>query len=161
MGMFKEQESYSHAKSQSRKDISAFAPSRLCVIPCCILLFLAGCGSGRFPVAGEVTYDGKPVAEGTISFEPADGKGPTTGGKISGGKYEFKGNAAPLPGKKTVRIYAARKTGRQVEVKHSKPKQLVDEIERYIPDVYNTKTTLTCEVADRETNKINFHLKPK
>ena len=161
MGMFKIQESYSHAKPQKRKDILSFAPLRLCAILCCILLFLAGCGSGRFPVAGEVTFDGKPVEQGTISFEPADGKGPTTGGKILGGKYEFKGNAAPLPGKKAVRIFAARKTGRQVEVKRSKPKLMVDEIERYIPDSYNTKTTLSCEVADRGANQINFHLKPK
>ena len=126
-----------------------------------VLMFLAGCGSGRFPVAGEVTFDGKPVEQGTISFEPADGKGPTTGGKILGGKYEFKGKAAPLPGKKAVRIFAARKTGRQVEVKRSKPKLMVDEIERYIPDSYNTKTTLSCEVADRGTNQIDFHLKSK
>jgi len=126
-----------------------------------VLMLLAGCGSGRFPVTGEVTFDGKPVEEGTISFEPADGKGPTTGGKIVGGKYEFKGNAAPLPGKKTVRIFAARKTGRQVAVKYTTPKQMVDEIERYIPDIYNTKTTLSCEVADRGVNQINFHLKPK
>ena len=150
-----------HILTQSRKNAKIFFPLRLCVILCCILLFLAGCGSGRFPVAGEVTFDGKPVEEGTISFEPTDGKGPTTGGKIVGGKYEFKGKAAPLPGKKNVRIFAARKTGRQVEVKLSKPKMMVDEIDRFIPDKYNTKTTLSCEIADRGANQIDFHLKSK
>ena len=76
------------------------------------LASLAGCNTGRFPVSGEVTFNGKPIPEGTISFEPADRQGPTTGGKIADGKYRLDGNSAPLPGKKTVRIFAARKTGR-------------------------------------------------
>ena len=64
------------------------------------LAFLTGCGSGHFPVTGEVTLDDKPVEQGTISFEPTDRQGPTTGGKIVGGKYQLEGDAAPLPGKK-------------------------------------------------------------
>ena len=70
---------------------------------------LAGCGSDRIPVGGAVTFDGKPVAEGSISFEPADGQGPSTGGRIVAGRYDLTGEAAPLPGKKLVRVSAARK----------------------------------------------------
>ena len=125
-----------------------------------ITLFMVGCGSNRFPVAGEVTFDGKPVEQGTISLEPVDRQGPTTGGKITDGKYRLEGDAAPLPGKKTVRISAARKTGRKIPAgSFAKKGEMVEEIERYIPDVYNKKTTLTCEIADRGTNQIDFHLK--
>ncbi len=81
----------------------SFAPFRM-IILLIITLFMVGCGSNRFPVAGEVTFDGKPVEQGTISLEPIDRQGPTTGGKITNGKYRLEGDAAPLPGKKTVRI---------------------------------------------------------
>ena len=50
-----------------------------------VLATCLGCGNGRFPIQGEVTFDGKAVEDGTISFEPADGKGSTTGGKIAAG----------------------------------------------------------------------------
>lgn len=121
------------------------------------LTLLSGCG--RQPVSGEVTWDGKPVVNGVISFEPADGHGPTTGGKIRDGKYQLTGDAVPLPGKKLVRISAARKTSRQVEVLYSTPKRMVDEIERYIPEQYNAKTTLFCEIVPGTVNTIDFHLK--
>jgi hypothetical protein len=124
------------------------------------LASLAGCNTGRFPVSGEVTVNGKSISEGTISFEPADGQGPTTGGKIADGNYQLEGNAAPLPGKKTVRIFAARKTGRKVQAgPPSPPGTMVEEIERYIPDIYNTKTTLSCEVGRQGANRIDFRLK--
>ncbi len=125
-----------------------------------ITLFMGGCGSNRFPVAGEVTFDGKPVEQGTISLEPVDRQGPTTGGKIINGKYRLEGDAAPLPGKKTVRISASRKTGRKISAGSLAQKgEMVEEIERYIPDIYNKKTTLTCEIGSQATNQIDFHLK--
>jgi hypothetical protein len=41
-----------------------------------LVLFAAGCGSGRYPVAGRVTYeDGTPLEEGTVIGEATvDGK---------------------------------------------------------------------------------------
>jgi hypothetical protein len=124
---------------------------------------LAGCGSNRIPIGGAVTFDGKPVAEGSISFEPVDGQGPSTGGKIADGRYELMGEAAPIPGKKTVRIVAVRKTGRKVlrGTLASPTPVLVDEIERFIPDIYNAQTTLTCDVSRDGTKEIDFNLKPK
>jgi hypothetical protein len=127
------------------------------------LTALAGCGSSRVPIGGAVTFDGKPVSEGSISFEPADGQGPSTGGKIADGRYELIGEAAPMPGKKTVRIIAVRKTGRKVlrgSFTSTTP-EMVDEIERYIPDIYNTRSTLACDVSRDGSKQIDFNLKPK
>jgi hypothetical protein len=124
-----------------------------------LVIAASGCSNGRYPVKGVVTFDGNPVERGTIVFEPADRQGPVTGGTISRGQYELAGNAAPFPGKKIVRVFAAKKTGRMVEVKYSNPKVMADEIVHYIPDIYNAKTTLSCEVADRTTNQIDFDLK--
>ena len=118
-----------------------------------------GCGHGRFPIQGEVTFDGKPVEEGTISLEPANGNGPTTGGKIVAGKYQLTGNAAPLPGKKIVRISAIRKTGRKVADNFKPAGATVDDVEPYIPAIYNSRSTLSCEVAGQTGNRLDFHLK--
>jgi hypothetical protein len=58
------------------------------------LVALAGCGTGEeklYRVSGTVTYDGKPVAKGSIFFEPDGTKG-TTGAQgfanILNGKYD-------------------------------------------------------------------------
>lgn len=118
-----------------------------------------GCNRGQFPIHGEVTFNGKPVDDGTISLEPADGKGPTTGGTIAAGKYQLTGDAAPLPGKKLVRISSVRKTGRKVRDGFSTTGAMVEEIERYLPDAYNTRSTLFCEVTDHGPAQIDFHLK--
>jgi hypothetical protein len=131
------------------------------ILAAVVLAVLAGCGSGRLPVHGDVTFDGKPVDLGTISFEPADGQGRATGGKIMDGKYELIGNTASQPGKKIVRIYASRKTGRKVPVGLWAPGQMVDEVESYIPEIYNTQSTLTCEVTNSGSNQIDFNLKSK
>ena len=123
------------------------------------MLLLAGCGSGRIPISGDVTFNGEPILTGTITFEPADDKGVATGGKIVSGKYALVGDAAPQPGKKKVRIVASRKTGRRIQAQFAPPGTLVDEIERYIPDIYNTRTTLTCEVSRDGSRRIDFNLK--
>jgi hypothetical protein len=123
------------------------------------LTLLPGCNNGRPSVSGEVTFNGQPVAEGTISLEPADGNGPSVGGKIVRGKYELTGNAAPLPGKKLVRISATHKTGRKVQARMSQPTELVDEVAPLIPPAYNTRSKLSCEVTATGPNRCDFHLK--
>ncbi len=121
-------------------------------------LFCAGCGNGRSSVSGEVTFDGQMVENGSIVFEPSDNNGPSTGGKIVGGRYELAGEAAPYPGKKIVRIFASRKTGRQIK---DAMVGVIDETKPFIPDIYNYRSTLSCEIGKGASNQINFHLKAK
>jgi len=55
-----------------------------------VLGLIAGCDGGSSDlgdISGAVTYDGKPVEDGAISFIPMDGKSPTAGGTIKDGKY--------------------------------------------------------------------------
>lgn len=66
---------------------------------------LAGCGQSTGSVEGEVTYDGQPVENGTITFLPADGKGPQVGGKILNGRYTV---ADVPPGPKVVQVDAVK-----------------------------------------------------
>jgi len=69
------------------------------------VVLIAGCGGGSGgTVSGAVTYDGQPVGDGTITFLPADGKGPTVGGPIAKGVYLVD---VP-PGPKIVQITAVK-----------------------------------------------------
>lgn len=104
-----------------------------------------GCGgSALTTVEGLVTFDGKPVEDGAITFEPADGVGPAAGGTIKNGKYRLAGEGGVVPGAKIVRIIASRKTGRKVEAMPGGP--LADEVEQFIPVEYNRQSTLTVEI---------------
>ena len=139
---------------------------RLCAAGLVVVLMgtCVGCGGGGGLVAveGNVTFDGQPVEEGSIAFEPADGAGPSAGGTIQQGKYALAADAGVLPGKKTVRITAVRKTGKQVEEgPPSAPGTMVDEVEQYIPAIYWKESTLNCEVAAGQANQFNFDLKPE
>lgn len=115
-----------------------------------------GCsGHQDHRVSGEVSYDSVAVAQGTITFEPADGKGPSAGGAIAGGRYAV---VCANPGGKIVRITATRSTGRKVEADAVPGAPLVDEIAPYIPEQYNDRSTLTCDVV-AGPNTFDFHLK--
>jgi hypothetical protein len=70
-----------------------------------LLLGVEGCGNPT-SVSGQVSFEGKPVANGLITFLPADGLGPAAGGPISDGHYEV---ANLVPGKKIAQIIAVKK----------------------------------------------------
>src|SRR5262249_34661652 len=48
-------------------------------LACAAVVLVTGCGDGRVRVQGTVLFEGKPLEEGFVSLEPADGAGPTTG----------------------------------------------------------------------------------
>ncbi|MDZ7620665.1 MAG: hypothetical protein U1E05_26985 [Patescibacteria group bacterium] len=52
------------------------------------LLAVAGCGGGSTSASGDITYDGRPVERGAITFLPADGRGPAAGAEIRDGRYQ-------------------------------------------------------------------------
>jgi hypothetical protein len=111
-----------------------------------------GCGASNLAVVqGNVTFDGQLVEQGSITFEPADGVGPVTGGTIQNGKYRLGDEGGMVPGQKVVRIRAVRSTGRRIEAGPPLPPgTMVDEISPFIPAVYNEKSTLNVQVAAGE-----------
>jgi hypothetical protein len=130
--------------------------SRQVVLLCAVVLTGVGCGGGKIALKGEVTFDGQPVPEGSISFEPADGKGPVTGGVITAGAYRLEGEAGTTPGEKVVRITAVRKTGRKVPI--GEGTGLTDEIVPYIPSRYNSQSQLRVQVVPGKVNTHDFRL---
>ena len=68
----------------------------------------AGCSKAdnrRIAVSGKVTYEGKPVEIGSISFVPAAGEdGLAAGGRIENAEYSLPSDAGPSAGTYVVQI---------------------------------------------------------
>jgi hypothetical protein len=123
-----------------------------------LLIVLPGCGRGsRIPLQGEVSYDGKPIDNGTITFIPDSGgdeKRPKAGTRIAGGKYAFEPNFGPLPGRYQVQITWDWKTGRKISTGDADSR---DETKQILPAKYNQQTTLTAEVKNGQPRQ-DFNL---
>jgi hypothetical protein len=120
---------------------------------CGAALLLVGCGSGprTYKVVGTVTLDGEPLPDGDIQFLPQDRALSIDGGRVEDGEFEFQAK----PGTKKVSIRAARPAP-GLKAVNGDPIN-VD----YIPDRYNSKTTLTAEVAAKDKNEFEFKLTSK
>ena len=132
------------------------------VLPLVILVLVAsGCGGSNRPsVYGQVTLDGQPLEQGSISFIPTGTtKGPLTGSIIAGGEYHIKSTSGPVIGQYKVEIRSSKSTGRQVPLPSpAPPGTMIDEVVELIPSRYNAESTLTAEVKAKK-NKLDFHLK--
>jgi hypothetical protein len=116
---------------------------------------LSGCGIGgkTRPVSGRVTFNGKVVESGTITFVPLDGtKGPSAGAVISDGKYDVpQGHGVLAGGRYRVEIESLVKSNRKGHnpfKPDGAPAQLYDNI---IPPKYNAESELTVMIADEQT----------
>lgn len=121
------------------------------VIPFALtLVLLAGCNPGVVNVSGKVTFNGEPVPEGDIVFR---GEEKAMAGKIKDGSYSMQAPA----GKSTVEITAYRDTGK---IDRSNPGEESPVLEMYIPEKYNSKSTLTADTATGSTFPFELEGKP-
>jgi len=123
---------------------------------------LVGCGEvddeGRFAISGTVTYDGQPVVNGNIGFVSAEsGAGKASGTDVVDGHYEISRPDGPREGSYMVIIYADRPTGRSIEADEGST-EVVDEMEQYIPKIYNSHSKLTVEISG-DRDDLDFDLK--
>ena len=128
---------------------------RLCTV--CLLCSIMGCGPepdvGQ--ISGTVSFEGKPVAKGSISFVPANGQGPSGGSEVIGGKYKCD---AAL-GSCKVEIRSPKVVGkRKLYDTPDSPEQEV--YEEVLPQKYNEATELTIEIK-KGSNEKNWDLKLK
>jgi hypothetical protein len=124
-----------------------------------LLLGVVGCGGSAVPVSGRVTLDGKPIADATVTFQPADSGKPGTG---SAGKTDANGQftlqlvgmnrPGALIGKHRISITALGNTEADDSGKKTRDQ---------VPAWYNTQSTLTFEVPSGGTDKANFELSSK
>jgi hypothetical protein len=84
-----------------------FRLQRAHLLPLALLLIVtSGCGGSSASISGNVTYNGEPVGDGSITFIPVDGKGPSVGSPIETGHYQVD---SITPGPKLVRVEAYKK----------------------------------------------------
>jgi hypothetical protein len=113
----------------------------------------------RVPVAGTVTLDGTPLAQGVIQFEPApETTGPSVAAEISGGKFAIDKAQGPVPGKYKVRI-----SGRPpAKVNAGEPPGGTPKAApETIPAKYNTESTLETEIPAGGSAALDFALKER
>jgi hypothetical protein len=131
---------------------------------CLLLLLLAGCGQPdykgpkRFPLSGNVTYDGEPIDFGSISFLPAGGEQRVSGGLIENGKYSVPEAQGANAGKHKVEIRWNKKTGKQKRDPDSG--EMYDDRKEALPPRFHTDSELTADVSAKQTT-FNFDLKSK
>lgn len=112
---------------------------------------VAGCSDGKppnYPLSGAITFEGKPVPEGTIMFIPSDKRSGTAKAEIVDGKYTLE-----LPaGEKLVKVEASRFIGPEDKSLGVRPR------DQYLPDRYNVESKLTTEVKPQNDNVYNLKL---
>ena len=117
-----------------------------------LMLAAVGCSSGpkKVAVAGSVSYDGKSVEDGRILFLPAEGVGAPEGGPITDGRF----SCQVTPGRKRIEI-----TGfRDIKGTANPMRNGLPDREDYIPEDFNTKSTLTEEVPEKGKADFEFTL---
>ena len=111
-----------------------------------------GCSAGGMVnIAGDVTFDGAPVVQGTISFFPADGRGASAEAIITDGHY-----SVSMPGgKKDVVIRGYKKVGERFPWGKDNPAAPI--LEEILPKEFNDDSNLTIDAANNRTD-VNFAL---
>lgn len=122
-----------------------------------IAIAVTGCDSGpaEFAVTGEVTFNGEPLKEGLILFEPTDGTGDSHDASIKDGKY----SANVTAGDKLVRITANEVVG-QKKAYDTPDSPMVDITKEIIPPKFNRQSKLTATIAS-DASKHDFNLVDK
>jgi hypothetical protein len=124
------------------------------------LLAFVGCqgaGADRQEVKGSVTFKGKPLAQGTIQFDP-EPAGPDTAmavTSIQAGQYDFPRAGGLKPGMYKVIISSA--TGAKVK-EDEPPGESGEPTRELIPPDYNVTTNQKVEVKAGVPNQFDFKI---
>lgn len=119
-----------------------------------VSLALVGCGGSSARVEGTISYDGKPVEEGAITFVPSDGKAQKVSTRFFQGRYAIDGTHGLTPGKYKVELNALVRTGKKITTGDGPP---IDEVKDILPAKYNSATTLSADLTGGANTK-NFEL---
>ncbi|MDB4637479.1 MAG: hypothetical protein P8M30_16530 [Planctomycetaceae bacterium] len=138
-----------------------FQTQRLTIPAIFICLASIGCGGSSdkgpelFPATGTVTFDGEPISEGRILFRADGGAGNAYTSVIKDGKYEIE----LVSGEMKVEIIASRIVPGEFGEAASPDEEAPPLSEMYIPEIFNTKSTLTADIKADGENTIPFDLK--
>lgn len=125
-------------------------------------LAAVGCGGSgdglpRQAISGQVILDGKPLESGMITFAQPSGAEPVASAFVENGAYTIARADGPIPGAHRVSIWSRKPTGRKVR-NPDDPSEMIEEVRDIIPPRYGSKSELTAEIKEGETNAFDFSL---
>lgn len=136
----------------------------------CLFGFFIGCGSrdkipeGLTPVSGKVTFNGEPIAIGSIAFVPVDQEAGQRGDgrsvSITDGVFSLGSMLSMRPGEYIVQVTSQRsydKTTKGEVTPQTEDQNIVRE--ELIPVKYNKKSELRATVTESGPNTFDFDLK--
>lgn len=129
-----------------------------------LLMVSVGCNStiSTSAIQGEVSFDGRPIEKGEITFIPIDGTpGASAVASIINGRYDVPSTKWGLAssGVYQVRIVAFRKTGKKERNALEPGGPMVEVEANFIPAIYNDQSTLKVHVTDLPNkDKVDFNL---
>lgn len=130
-----------------------------------------GCGGGavgpeRAAVEGVVTLDGQKLVAGVVKFIPtATGKnvGPAVLATVKDGAFQLSRSEGPVIGKHRIEIESTGHYGFEIDDEQAYAKSFQEKKgpplpPNPVPEIYNSKSTLTAEVNADGENKFEFPL---
>jgi hypothetical protein len=118
--------------------------------------FIAACSDGKTKVTGSVTFDGKPVTSGTVTFVRTDGILAREGAVISQGSFQ----AVISPGAYQVELNGQKVVGTRKQKGFDGKDEVLETTEELFPERYNRKTELKVEIKPGP-NVLLFEAKAK
>lgn len=125
------------------------------------LPLLSGCGQAgpkRYEVTGKVTYQGLPVEDGIISFEPLDGQGSKDGAQIQNGQYQIPRDKGLFPGRYRVSIIIGDGTTGAGDASPDAPRRPVTPGKERAPRAFNLDSQLVREITPDKPNTFDFEI---
>ncbi len=114
-------------------------------------VMLLGCDTTKVTVSGTVSYQGQPIEQGEISFDPTDPRVSPDGAVITNGSYL----AEVSPGEKIVRIRASRLIPAERLSKYDPPGLRED----FLPAKFNANSETRIEIEATGDHTANYDLK--
>ena len=122
-----------------------------------LLAVLVGCGGDdKGSVEGTVTFDGQPVASGTVTFVKTEGGLVREGAVITDGAFQ----AQVPPGRYKIEVSAQKVVGKRKQKGFDGNMEEIELKDEYIPEWYNTKSELSEDIKPGR-NTIKLDLKSK
>jgi len=120
---------------------------------------VAGCSyidpSSGVAITGHVTYQGKPISYGVITFSPpVSSSGRPASAPIIKGRYSIRRDDGPFPGELFIQIVSLEKVAQDVDPTRPPPVSTLA-----IPKNYNFDTSLKVSLPKRSWMSYSFDLK--
>lgn len=122
-----------------------------------LLIISSGCRKedGKYSISGKVTFQGKPIEKGEITFAPVGGLGRPDSSMIANGAYSL----SVTDGKKVVQISAWSTDPALVgPPPPDMPPGGINPDREYIPIKYNEASILEAEVLPQDGQNFDFDL---